>query len=255
MTIRLTQINKKRLSGTHILITANYYLRKVTSRSHKLQLNRQWGNNKRHMWFDRNLAFYTIDSNDCTNYTERIAFSTFFLHEKATSLELGFGDGYSAGNYLARNSTKFVAVDNDVSAFKSVKKNYSSISHVFVLDDYLVNFPPGTYTNVIWDAGIGYFDNEDRNKILVNIKECLSGTGILTGFTIRDGVNTHNTYRFLPKSKEELLQWLNPYFKYVTIIEKNLNPNENTEKGYFFACTDDIKQIEERFLSSWMGKQ
>ena len=254
MIIRLTRIIETKFSGIQILITANYYLRKVASRSHKLQLNRQWGNNKRHMWFDRNLAFYTIDSNDCSNYTERIAFSTFFLHENATTLELGFGDGYSAGNYLARNSTKFIAVDNDVDAFKSVKKNYSGISSVFVLDDYLVNFPIGTFTNVIWDAGIGYFDSEDRNKILANIKNCLSGEGILTGFTIQDGVNTHNTYRFLPNSKEELQQWLNPYFKYVTIIEKNLKPNQNAEKGFFFACTDDISQITERLLISWMGK-
>lgn len=254
MNIRLIRLFEKKISGLQILITANYYLRKAVSKSHRLQLNRQWGKNKRHMWFDRNLAFYTIDSNDCTNYTERIAFSTFFLHENATTLELGFGDGYSAGNYLARNSIKFIAVDNDLNAFKYVKKNYPSISSVFVLDDYLVNFPIGTFTNVIWDAGIGYFDNKNRNKILANIKNCLSGQGILTGFTIQNGVNTHNTYRFLPNSKEELQQWLSPFFKHVMIIEKNLNPNKNEGIGYFFACTDNLAQIQGRFLISWMGK-
>lgn len=234
-----------------ILIRFNHFLRKVVTRTHREQLNLQWGNNKRNMWFDRNLAFSTINSNDCTNYTERIAFSTFFLHESAVTLELGFGDGYASGNYLARNSVKLLAVDNDESAYLSARENFPQLADCFILGDYLNNFPTGSYTNVVWDAGIGYFNEIDRNRILEEIKLSLSDRGVLTGFTIQAGVTTHESYQYLPGSKEELLEWLGSHFKDVMVIEKAINPKNAHEKGFFFFCSADGGILGEKMITSW----
>ena len=233
-----------------IVIRINHFLRKNVSRTHKIQLRMQWGDGTRNMWFDRNLAFSTISTNDCTNYTERIGFSTFFLHDDARILELGFGDGYSAGNYLYRNSSKLVAIDNDESAFQSVQRNFPSIAECFILGNYLDDFPVGEFTNVIWDAGIGYFNDEERNILLEKIKCSLSETGILTGFTIQAGVMTHNMYKYLPASKQELVGWLNKQFNFVLVLEKNLNPRNPGEKGYFFAASNDGNFLGERMASS-----
>jgi hypothetical protein len=232
------------------IIRVNYILRKTVSRAHKIQLRMQWGDGTRNMWFDRNLAFSTINTNDCTNYTERIGFSTFFLHDDAKILELGFGDGYSAGNYLYRNSSKLVAIDNDKNAFQSAQRNYPSIADCFIFGNYLRDFPVGEFTNVIWDAGIGYFNNEERNIILEKIKSSVSENGILTGFTIQAGVTTHNMYKYLPTSKQELVGWLEKQFNFVLVLEKNLNPRNPAEKGYFFAASNDAHFLRDRMASS-----
>ncbi len=250
----LKKTSRKNSIVLRTIIRINYFLRKFVSRAHGIQLRMQWGDGTRNMWFDRNLAFSTISSNDCTNYTERIGFSTFFLHDDAKILELGFGDGYSAGNYLHRNSSKLVAIDNDKSAFESARRNYPSIAECFIFGNYLDDFPLGEFTNVIWDAGIGYFNNQERNIILEKIKSSLSETGILTGFTIQAGVRTHNTYKFLPVSKQELVGWLDKQFKFVLVLEKNLNPRNPAEKGYFFAACNDVHFLGEKMVSSMGDK-
>ena len=95
--------------------------------------------------------------------------------------------------------------------------------------------PEGKFENVVWDAAIEHFTENEIDKILKNIKDRLTDFGILSGYTIvekQDGSKSleHHEYEF--KNKEDLLRFFTPHFNNVTIFE-TLYPSRHNL--YFWA--------------------
>lgn len=221
------------------LRTFNRYIRKINTRTHLFQLKAEWGAGQRRMWFDRNLAFNSIRVIDCTNYTERIGFSTLMLKNNPKILELGFGDAYAAAHYYHRVSTTYIGVDNDRDSHKFAEINYPWLRGKLLEVDYSCDFPNGEFTNIIWDAGIGYFEEVARARILNACKLSLGENGILSGFVIQKGVKTHPLFSNCPENTKQLKNWLNPYFKNIWIFEKCYEAQTgDLEKYFYFACSN-----------------
>lgn len=94
--------------------------------------------------------------------------------------------------------------------------------------------PEGKFDNIIWDAAIEHFTEEEIVQVLVAAKQRLSSDGVLSGHTIveRPGGKqlSHHEYEF--KNKEDLLTTLSPYFKRVIVFETIYPERHNL---YFYA--------------------
>ena len=93
------------------------------------------------------------------------------------------------------------------------------------------------YDNIIFDAAIENFNEEEIKNILTKIKDSLNFNDILSGYTIIErGDKSHHLHEYEFKSKEDLESILKPYFSNIEIIHsKSKENNGQRENLYFFA--------------------
>jgi hypothetical protein len=104
-----------------------------------------------------------------------------------------------------------------------------------VLADIRTNMPQGAFDNVVWDAAIEHFTEEETAGILSGIKTRLADGGILSGYTLvekQDGTKSLDQHEYEFKSKEDLLRILTPHFANVTVFETKYPSRHNL---YFWA--------------------
>ena len=161
-------------------------------------------------------------------------------------LELACGDGFNARNFYSFHSKKIVACDFDPTAIKTAKKKNQAKNIEFILCDIRSDMPEGKFENVVWDAAIEHFTENEIDKILKNIKDRLTDDGVLSGYTIvekQDGSKSLEYHEYEFKSKGDLLKFFTPHFKNVTVFE-TLYPSRHNL--YFWASNGTLP-----FRNNW----
>jgi len=155
-------------------------------------------------------------------------------------LEMACGDGFNARNFYSLRSQWVVACDFDPKAIAVAKQKNSAPNITYLIADIRAALPEGSFENVVWDGAIEHFTLDEIGKILDKVKKRLTGTGVLSGYTIvekADGKKSlsHHEYEF--KSKQDLLQTLAPHFQHVTVFETVYPDRHNL---YFWASDGEI---------------
>ncbi len=210
------------------------------SSAYKRLMNVQWSLLPQPEHFDHHIdVFYQWLATRNSLWLERGVLGSLVL-QGGNLLELACGDGFSARNFYSLRSHHVIACDFDPGAIKIARKKNSAPNVEFVLADIRTDMPQGEFKNIVWDAAIEHFTPEEIRNILRNIKKRLVDNGILSGYTIVERANgnislTHHEYEF--KSKEDLLRFLSPYFKNVTVFETIYPTRHNL---YFWASDGSL---------------
>jgi SAM-dependent methyltransferase len=236
---------KKKLNKSKYLLPlvkkSNKILRKITASGHRLQYKLEWSWNKPPEWFNHFLDHYcNWSDNRMPFWVERGVFSLLSIKQGANILELSCGDGFNAKYFYSVKAEKITAIDIDPKAIKHAKSNNQENNISFIVGDIRKNLPPGPFDNVIWDAAIEHFSEEEIKQIMHSIKERLKNNGTLSGYTIvekEDGDLSHELHQREFKSKQDLLRLLSPHFKHVKVFETIYPSRHNL---YFFASNNTL---------------
>ena len=88
--------------------------------------------------------------------------------------------------------------------------------------DIRLQMPEGEFDNIIWDAAIEHFTEDEIDSILTGIKSRLKAGGVVSGYTIVEGASGA---KHIPrherefKNKEDLLGFFKDAFRFVEIFE------------------------------------
>lgn len=215
------------------------------SSAHRRLMAVQWGLPPQPEHFDHQIdLFYQWLASRNSLWVERGVFGSLALRG-GDVLELCCGDGFNARNFYSLRSRRVIACDFDPSALKTAKRKNSAPNVEYVLADIRTNMPDGKFENLVWDAAIEHFTAKEIEQVLENIKSRLTSDGILSGYTIVERPEgkslSHHEYEF--KSKEDLLRFLTPHFRNVTVFETIFPERHNL---YFWASNGSLP-----FKSDW----
>lgn len=232
-----------------ILKIINKVLRNVTQTTHRIQHIIQWGASPTPEWYDHHLdVYYSWSHTRIPYFLERGVFNLPAIKQGSTVLELCCGDGFNAKHFYSNRAKSVISVDFDKSAIDHAKKN-NKVSNVdFIVCDIRTEMPAGKYENVIWDAAIEHFTPDEISSIMSNIKGRLTGTGILSGYTLiekADGIKQLEQHEYEFKSKEDLANFLSPYFNNVKVFE-TIYP---TRHNLYFWASDVTLPFDENWES------
>jgi SAM-dependent methyltransferase len=167
-------------------------------------------------------------------WLERGVFGSLAL-KGGNVLELACGDGFNARNFYSLKSKSVLACDFDASAIATAKAKNSAANVKFVLADIRSSMPRGEFMNIVWDAAIEHFTEQEIDKLLVDIKHRLAEGGLLSGYTIverQDCIKHIHQHEYEFHDKEDLLRFLSPYFQHVKVFETIYPTRHNL---YFWA--------------------
>lgn len=205
------------------------------SSAHRRLMAIQWSLPPGPEFFDHQIdLFYQWLARRNSLWLERGVFGSLALRGGAV-LELACGDGFNARNFYSLRSECVVACDFDPKAIKTAQGKNSALNIEFLIADIRTAMPEGKFENVIWDAAIEHFTPDEIAKILDGIKSRLTDEGILSGYTIverADGRKSLSQHEYEFKSKEDLLRFLSPHFRNVTVFETEYSERHNL---YFWA--------------------
>jgi SAM-dependent methyltransferase len=184
---------------------------------HRIDLYSQWLQSRNPLWLERGI------------------FSGLAIKSNVRLLELACGDGFSARNFFSIRCLDVVACDFDPLAIATARSCNNADNVSFILSDIRHDMPAGVFDNVVWDAAIEHFTPVEIDSILKNIRSRLAPDGVLSGYTIverQDGMKSlsHHEYEF--RDKNDLLRFLTPHFKNVTVFETIYPSRHNL---YFWA--------------------
>lgn len=164
------------------------------------------------------------------------------LRGGGTILELCCGDGFYTRNFYSLLAKGIIAIDFDKKAIWLAKnKNYHP-NIKYLLMDIRKEIPNGIFDNIIMDAALEHFTENEIFKLLDEIKKRLKPGAVFSGYTVVEkpsGIKQldHHEYEF--KNKEDLGRFLKKVFKYYLIFETIYPDRHNL---YFYA-SDDLKSI------------
>ena len=223
--------------------------RKWARSAHKRLMIAQWALGDNPEWFDHDIdLYYQWIATGNSLWLERGVFSSLCIKPGASVLELCCGDGFNASNFYANKCKQIIACDFDKSAIKHARKAYKRNNLKFVEADIRTNMPNGNFDNIIWDAAIEHFTESEIDKLISDIKQRMKQGAIISGYTIVEndaGVKHLHQHEYEFKSKQDLLRFFEPHFKYITVFETIFPSRHNL---YFWA-SDDNSQIP--FSEQW----
>ncbi len=221
-------------------------LSKWMQKAYKRKFTIDWFLDKEPEFFDHHIDLYYqwLHSRNSL-WLERGVFSSLALNQ-GDVLELACGDGFNARNFYSLRSKKVIACDFDPKAIHLARTKNAAPNVEYQLQDIRQGLPMGQFDNIIWDAAIEHFTEIEIVAIMKQIKSRLTKNGILSGYTILEKSAdskhlSHHEYEF--KSKEDLMRFLSPYFKHVSVFETVYPDRHNL---YFWASDDSIP-----FQSEW----
>jgi SAM-dependent methyltransferase len=147
-----------------------------------------------------------------------------------------------------------VGIDFDALAISSAKKNFPKTNIDFILGDIRKDIPEGPFRNVVWDAGIEHFTEDEIEKLMSRIKTVLTPGGILSGYTIQENHDQdskllhQHEYEF--HSKEDLARFFSPFFVNVQVIETKYPERTN----YYFYASDGELPFEKSNILTMSSK-
>jgi SAM-dependent methyltransferase len=226
--------------GRSIARSVNRLTRRLASFTHRVQFLIEWGIAPNPEWFDHYLDQYYLWPEYRTPWSwERGVFGLLAMRQGARVLELCCGDGFNAERFYAIRAGSIVSVDFDPDAIRAARRNFNAPNVTYEVADIRTAMPRGSFDNVIWDAAIEHFTEDEIRQLMSNIKARLAGGGILSGHTIveLEHGKSHHEHEYEFQSKEDLLRFLQPYFRNVRIFETIYPTRHNL---YFFASDDAL---------------
>ena len=169
---------------------------------HSIDLFYQWLESRNPLWLERGV------------------FGSLAL--KGEGSAVACGDGFNTRNFYSLRSQSVVACDFNVSAIATANAK-NSVANV---DLSLPIFPQrrgeGEFMNIVWDAAIEHFTEQEIDNMLFDIKCRLASGGVLSGYTIverHDGSKHIHQHEYEFHDKEDLLRFLSPHFQHVGVFE------------------------------------
>jgi protein-L-isoaspartate O-methyltransferase len=223
----------------------NRVLRKLSAGGHRLQMAMEWAIAPPPEWFDHFIdVHYQWKARRVPLFLERGVFSLLAVKPGARILELCCGDGFNAHHFYSIRAASVSSVDFDRAAIAHARRNFDAPNVTYEVADVRTQMPAGTYDNVIWDAAIEHFTEEEIGALMVAIRERLGARGILSGYTvIEDSFEHHPDHEYEFKSKQDLARFLAPHFANVLVLETGYPSRKNL---YFFASDAELP-----FDASW----
>jgi SAM-dependent methyltransferase len=214
----------------------NFLLRKLVYLSHGLQHKLEWQGDTTPEWYDHYLDLYfSWQRKRQPFWVERGTFGLLCIEPGARVLELCCGDGFNTRNFYSHRAKSIKALDFDTTAISHARCYNSHNNIEYIQGDIRTQIPEGPFDNIVWDAAIEHFTEEETAKIMKTIKSRLTSTGIISGYTLvekEDGEKHPHQHEYEFKSKEDLVRFFTPHFKNVKVFETIYPERHNL---YFFA--------------------
>lgn len=215
----------------------NLLVRKLSAFTHFLQFVAQWGFAPRPEWFDHYLdQHWQFSAKNNGLWVERGVFSRLVMKPDAAVLEICCGDGFNTRHFYSSKAKSIVALDFDKDAIPHAKRYNQTPNINYVLQDIREGLPSGPFDNIIWDAAIEHFTEEEIHQIMRQIVERLGNDGVLSGYTLTealDGRKSNALHEYEFKDKEDLRRFFTPHFKFVRVWE-TIYP---TRHNLYFAAS------------------
>jgi SAM-dependent methyltransferase len=235
------------LGARWILQQLNLLLRSLCSFTHHAQYFIEWKAPPNPEWFDHFIGqYYLWKKTGVPLSWERGIFSLLAIKDQAKVLELCCGDGFNAHHFYAIRAAEITSIDFDPKAIKAAKRNFKGNGVKYLLGDIRKDIPKGLFDNVIWDAAIEHFTEEEIVLVLSTLKERLGTSGILSGYTIveSDEGKSHHDHEYEFKSKKDLVKFLNQHFRRVRVFETIYPDRHNL---YFFASNNGTLPFDDNW--------
>ncbi len=216
-------------------------VRMLSAEMHRVKMSFDWHNEPAPEWFDHFIDqhYQFSDSQNCF-WVERGVYGVLTIKKGGRILELCCGDGFNTRHFYAGFAEKIIAVDFDPDAIAHAQRYNAAANIEFMLADVRTQMPDGSFDNIMWDAAIEHFTEEEIATILGGIKNRLTLGGTLSGYTIverEDGVKSLHQHEREFRSMNDLLGLLKPYFKNVRVFETIHARRHNL---YFYASDSTL---------------
>ncbi len=226
------------LGGRHLIKLINIFVRKIAAFTHFVQYILEWGAKPVPGWFDHNInLYYNWYKTKNPLSWERGIFSLLAVKENANVLELCCGGGFNSYYFYSIRAGKVTALDLDKEAITSAQRNYKAKNLIYLVADIRNQIPIEKYDNIIFDASLEYFSEYEIVELMKTIKSRLALNGILSGYSTITQQVLHSEWKYIFKQKEDLLIFLQPYFKNVRVFETKYPSRHNL---YFFASDGQL---------------
>ena len=235
----LTSFSVRRKSRPVVLPVvraANRAIRGLSAASHRLQYHLEW-QPPTPEWFDHYIdVHWKWGATGEAFFAERGVFSGLAIEPNASVLELCCGDGFNAKHFYGPRAAFVNAVDFDPSVIAFANRANAAENVKFEVMDIRSQMPEGQFDNIIWDAAIEHFTEDEIDSILTGIKNRLKAGGVVSGYTIVEGASGA---KHIPqherefKNKEDLLGFFKDAFRFVEIFETVYAARTNL---YFYAA-------------------
>jgi 2-polyprenyl-3-methyl-5-hydroxy-6-metoxy-1,4-benzoquinol methylase len=221
----------------------NRGLRRVSAYGHKVQFEAEWRILPAPEWYDHLIFQHWLwyHSRNPMSW-ERGIFGMLAMKHGCRVLDLCCGGGFFAHHFFSSRAGSVVSVDFDAKAIEHARANFRAPNVEYRCADIRTDMPAGEFDNVVWDAAIEHFTQEETSLILQNIKRRLTPMGTLSGYTIVERSTgkslSHHEYEY--KSKEELAGILKTHFINVLVFE-NISRDEFEERhNLYFLASDSM---------------
>jgi len=246
----IKKIIKRKIKNIIVLfkpLIINFYeskskrLKNKTARAYKKLFWATWNISGNPEFFDHHIdLFYQWQETKNSLWLERGVFGNLAVKRGGKLLELACGDGFNSRNFYSYLAKSIIAVDFDKNAIKIAKNKNSTENIEYVLADIRTNMPNGHFDNIVWDAAIEHFTENEIDNIMKEIKKRLDvNKGTLSGYTIVEKTEgkmlEQHEYEF--KNMEDLRRFLKPYFENVIVFETIFPERHNL---YFWASDGNI---------------
>lgn len=225
----------------YLLKKLSEFSRAFAYRVHKLQFRYEWNTEPTPEWFDHFCdLYYLFPHTKNPLWLERGIFNLLAIKKDASVLELCGGDGYNTFHFYSIRAKRIISLDFDKTAIAHARKYNYALNIEYLLSDLRIDLPVGSYDNIIWDAGISLFTTEEMRLLLDKIKSHLKEEGILSGYTVAEKENREKSlkqHKYEFRNKEELNDFLTPYFKNIKVFETMYPSRTNL---YFWASDSTL---------------
>lgn len=191
-------------------------------------------------WFDHNLdVYWQWPARRRSSFLERGVLSSLAIQPGAKVLELCSGDGFNCARFYAPRAASVIGLDANSDAVGHARRMNSAPNVSYVEGDIRRELPEGPFDNVIWDAALTHFSDDDVQRILTSVRGALQPGGVLSGHADYEaGSDYHYALIRLPDS-ETLAEVLSRVFPYVHIRRTHEGPRVN----YYFFCSDRVEGL------------
>jgi SAM-dependent methyltransferase len=109
----------------------------------------------------------------------------------------------------------------------------------YLQGDIRGELPAGPFDNVIWDAALTHFSDDEVQSILRNVRAVLRPGGVLSGQTDYETAGDYSYAVISVPDSELLADMLGRVFPHVYIRRSDDGPRVN----YYFFCSDEARAL------------